>query len=148
MFQALGSSTSYDGSNGSPLSWHKLGQMKKLLLFFSGPFCLLNTGVQPLVPAQTQTWHNTSNVNKLKISLLSCWMKTHHLALHCLADLRCSREAIRDHWFFPYFITAALRISSCINNEIRQTREMYYRLHSLHFFCNSLQIFFFLQNSR
>jgi hypothetical protein len=22
-------------------------------------------------------------------------------ALHCLADLRCSSEAIRDHWFFP-----------------------------------------------
>lgn len=33
-------------------------------------------------------------------------------ALHCLADLRWSNEAIRDHWFFPYFITAALRISS------------------------------------
>lgn len=33
-------------------------------------------------------------------------------ALHCFADLRCNNEAIRDHWFFPYFITAALRISS------------------------------------
>lgn len=52
----------------------------------------------------------------------TCWMKTHHLALHCLADLRCSREAIRDHWFFPYFITAALRISSCVNDQLRKTQ--------------------------
>lgn len=35
VLQALGSSTSYDGSNGPPLSRHQLGQMKKLLLFFS-----------------------------------------------------------------------------------------------------------------
>ena len=35
-------------------------------------------------------------------------------ALHCLADLRESREAMRDHWFLPYFITAALRISSSV----------------------------------
>lgn len=37
---------------------------------------------------------------------------TYHLALHCLADFLCSNEAIRDHWFLPYFITAAFRISS------------------------------------
>lgn len=61
-------------------------------------------------------------------------MKTHHLALHCLADLRCSREAIRDHWFFPYFITAALRISSCVNNQIRQT-QMCYGLNILSLLC-------------
>ena len=36
----------------------------------------------------------------------------YHLALHCLADLRCRSEAILDHWFLPYFMTAALRISS------------------------------------
>lgn len=53
---------------------------------------------------------------------ITCWMNAHHLALHCLADLRCSREAIRDHWFFPYFITAALRISSCVNDWLRQTQ--------------------------
>jgi hypothetical protein len=33
-------------------------------------------------------------------------------ALHCLADFLLRREAIRAHWFLPYFITAALRISS------------------------------------
>lgn len=37
---------------------------------------------------------------------------SYHRALHCLADFRCSKEAIRDHWFLPYFITAALSISS------------------------------------
>mmetsp|Transcript_13589 Transcript_13589/g.32268 ORF Transcript_13589/g.32268 Transcript_13589/m.32268 type:complete len:274 (-) Transcript_13589:136-957(-) len=35
-----------------------------------------------------------------------------HRALHCLADLRFNREATRAHCCFPYFITAALRISS------------------------------------
>lgn len=33
-------------------------------------------------------------------------------ALHCLADFLCSRDAIRLHWFLPYFITAAFKISS------------------------------------
>lgn len=37
---------------------------------------------------------------------------TYHLALHCLADFRWRSEAILAHWFLPYFITAALRISS------------------------------------
>lgn len=37
----------------------------------------------------------------------------YHLALHCFADLRTSNEEIRDHWLSPYFMTAALRISSC-----------------------------------
>jgi hypothetical protein len=31
-----------------------------------------------------------------------------------LADLRVSNDAMRDHWFLPYFITAALRISSSV----------------------------------
>lgn len=66
-------------------------------------------------------------------------MKTYHLALHCLADLRCSRDAIRDHWFFPYFITAALRISSCVNNQIRQTFYIYYGFDFLSLLCNSHQ---------
>jgi len=35
-------------------------------------------------------------------------------ALHCLADLRTRREEIRAHWFLPYFITAAFRISSSV----------------------------------
>lgn len=42
---------------------------------------------------------------------------TYHLALHCFADFRCSKEAIRDHWFLPYFITAAFRISSLERKE-------------------------------
>lgn len=39
---------------------------------------------------------------------------SYHRALHCLADLRTSSEEMRDHWFLPYFITAALRISSSV----------------------------------
>mmetsp|Transcript_47895 Transcript_47895/g.97894 ORF Transcript_47895/g.97894 Transcript_47895/m.97894 type:complete len:225 (-) Transcript_47895:190-864(-) len=35
-------------------------------------------------------------------------------ALHCFEDLRESKLAIRDHWFFPYFMTAAFRISSSV----------------------------------
>jgi hypothetical protein len=34
--------------------------------------------------------------------------------LHCFADFLTSSEEMRDHWFFPYFITAALRISSSV----------------------------------
>ena len=44
---------------------------------------------------------------------------THHLALHCLELFLCRREAIRAHWFLPYFITAAFRISSCIHTHTR-----------------------------
>merc|ERR1719397_1970674 len=39
---------------------------------------------------------------------------SNHLALHCLADFLCSKLAIRLHWFFPYFITAAFMISSSV----------------------------------
>lgn len=37
---------------------------------------------------------------------------THQRALHCFADLRTNSDEIRAHWFRPYFMTAALRISS------------------------------------
>ena len=35
-------------------------------------------------------------------------------ALHCLADLRTSNDEMRAHWLMPYFMTAALRISSSV----------------------------------
>ena len=35
-------------------------------------------------------------------------------ALHCFADFRVSKLATRAHWHFPYFMTAALRISSSV----------------------------------
>lgn len=199
VLQTLGSSTPYDRCNGPPLSGHKLGQMKQLLLFFSGPFCFLDAGIQPLIPADKKPRYKTiirtdnlveidslvkqglhpspyiknktkNNHTLLKSSkvvslntsartylhISSVWqllvtrsssispftslktevrqglrkyllliliqlhlsVKTHHLALHCFADLRCNKEAIRDHWFFPYFITAALRISSWVNSQV------------------------------
>lgn len=39
---------------------------------------------------------------------------THQRALHCFGDFLESSEATRAHWFFPYFMTAALRISSSV----------------------------------
>jgi hypothetical protein len=44
-------------------------------------------------------------------------MRAHQRALHCLADLRTSSDEMRAHWFSPYFITAAFRISSCRDSE-------------------------------
>ena len=39
---------------------------------------------------------------------------SYHLALHCLADFRFKREATLAHWFLPYFMTAAFKISSSV----------------------------------
>ena len=39
---------------------------------------------------------------------------SYHLALHCFADLRFKREATLAHWFLPYFMTAAFKISSSV----------------------------------
>lgn len=48
----------------------------------------------------------------MNLIFLDLALLTYHLALHCFADFLCNKEAIRDHWFLPYFITAAFRISS------------------------------------
>ena len=50
MLQALGSGAADDWSDGSPLGGHQLGQMQQLLLLLSGPLCLFDAGVQPLIP--------------------------------------------------------------------------------------------------
>lgn len=50
VFQALGSRSSNDWSDGPPLSRHQLGQVQEFFLFFSGPFCFLNAWIQPLIP--------------------------------------------------------------------------------------------------
>lgn len=102
MFQTLSSSPSYDRSNGPPLGGHQLGQVKQLLLLFSGPFCFLDTGVQPLVPTdrnkargeglyftlhkerfeslkkKSQTQETTINVCRRLINLM---FLTHHTSL-------------------------------------------------------------------
>ena len=39
---------------------------------------------------------------------------SYHRALHCFADLRTRSEEMRAHWFLPYFITAAFKISSSV----------------------------------
>lgn len=42
-------------------------------------------------------------------------------ALHCLADFLLNNEAILPHWYLPYFITAALRISSYARGQQQRT---------------------------
>ena len=39
---------------------------------------------------------------------------SYHLALHCLADFLFNKEATLAHWFLPYFMTAAFKISSSV----------------------------------
>lgn len=58
--------------------------------------------------------------------LLLAAVAAYHLALHCLADLRTMSEEIRAHWLRPYFMTAALRISSC--RERQTTMSMLLRV--------------------
>ena len=39
---------------------------------------------------------------------------SNHLALHCLALFLANSDATRPHWFMPYFMTAALSVSSSL----------------------------------
>lgn len=48
--QTLGRCTSNNWGDGPPLSWHQLGQVQQLLVLLARPFCLLDAGIQPLVP--------------------------------------------------------------------------------------------------
>lgn len=136
MLQTLGSGSSDDGGNGSPLGGHQLGQMEQLLFLLSGPFCLFDARVKPLVPIhkdqcmtsemqhpghpllliRSLTGAVTLQANIAmthdNLNVADFHRITYHLALHCLADFLCRSDAIRDHWFLPYFITAAFRISS------------------------------------
>ena len=79
-------------------------------------------GVRPTMGAMVRHWvgmslarcssfSSSSRVHSVFLMLGSS--HSYHRALHCLADFRTSRDEMRAHWFSPYFITAALRISSC-----------------------------------
>jgi len=65
-----------------------------------------------IIFAKCSSFSSSSRVHS--VFLMEGSSHSYHRALHCLADLRESSEAIRDHWFLPYFITAALRISSSV----------------------------------
>ena len=78
-------------------------------------------GVRPTIGAMVLHWQgkilakcnsfsSSSRVHSVFLILGSS--HSYQRALHCLADFRTKREDIRDHWFNPYFITAAFRISS------------------------------------
>mmetsp|Transcript_14021 Transcript_14021/g.37875 ORF Transcript_14021/g.37875 Transcript_14021/m.37875 type:complete len:206 (+) Transcript_14021:2102-2719(+) len=62
--------------------------------------------------AKCNSFSSSSRVHSVFLMLGSS--HSNHLALHCFADLRTSRDEMRAHWFRPYFITAALRISSSV----------------------------------
>ena len=76
------------------------------------PFYLEKSVLQKVVEDQLSNWF------RALVFAPPPWKRgDSHLilpTLHCLADLRWSSEAILDHWFLPYFMTAALRISSSV----------------------------------
>jgi len=61
--------------------------------------------------ARCSSFSSSSRVHS--VFLIAGSSHSYQRALHCLADLRTSSDEMRAHWFRPYFITAALRISSC-----------------------------------
>ena len=105
-------------TNSSPLRGHQLSEVQQLLLFFTCPFRLLDGWVKPLVPSIV--WEEVTRqphiVGSECFALAWCQHRSAgpYRALHCFEDLRFINEAMRAHWFFPYFITAALRTSSSV----------------------------------
>ena len=77
----------------------------------------------PMIGAIVRHWHGislarcssfSSSSRVHSVFLIEGSSHSYQRALHCLADLRVSSDEMRDHWFLPYFITAALRISSSV----------------------------------
>ena len=131
MLEALCSCSSYNWCNCAPLTWHQFSKMKQFFFLLATPFSFLDWRIQPFEPNNykicllygytviSMTWHSIEII-------FSIWSQiTNHLALHCLADFRWSNEAIRDHWFLPYFITADFKISSYLNKINSFTRCNY-----------------------
>jgi len=50
--------------------------------------------------ARCSSFSSSSRVHS--VFLMAGSSHSYHRALHCLADLRTSREEMRDHWFSPY----------------------------------------------
>ena len=76
-----------------------------------------------MIGAIVRHWHGislarcssfSSSCRVHSVFLIEGSSHSYQRALHCLADLRVSSDEMRDHWFLPYFITAALRISSSV----------------------------------
>lgn len=59
-------------------------------------------------------WIEKKGERQGKTFLMEGSSHSYQRALHCLADLRTRREEIRAHWFLPYFMTAAFKISSSV----------------------------------
>jgi hypothetical protein len=66
------------------------------------------------VKLQVQKKRTEHRAVELLTFLMDGSSHSYQRALHCLADLRTRSEDMRAHWFLPYFMTAALRISSSV----------------------------------
>ena len=82
VLDALGRSPPNNRGDCAPLGGENFREMQEFLLFISRPFCLLDLGIEPLIPTNNRLVN--SNV-------------TYHLALHSFADFRTSRLDMRDH---------------------------------------------------
>ena len=79
--------------------------------------------VLPTRGAMVRHWHgynfakcsNFSSSSRVhSVFLIEGSSHSYQRALHCFADFLLSKEATRAHWFLPYFMTAAFKISSSV----------------------------------
>ena len=62
--------------------------------------------------AKCSNFSSSSRVHS--VFLIDGSSHSYQRALHCFADFLLSKEATLAHWFLPYFMTAAFRISSSV----------------------------------
>ena len=62
--------------------------------------------------AKCSNFSSSSRVHS--VFLIEGSSHSYQRALHCFADFLLSKEATRAHWFLPYFMTAAFKISSSV----------------------------------
>ena len=79
--------------------------------------------VLPTRGAMVRHWHgynfakcsNFSSSSRVhSVFLIEGSSHSYQRALHCFADFLLSKEATLAHWFLPYFMTAAFKISSSV----------------------------------
>lgn len=110
MLDALRGRAADEGGDRAPLGRHELGEVEKALLLVSRPFRLSDARVEPLVPpglglrARGTGGGGEPSTGRNRLPR----------GLTCLHVFLGSSDETRAHWFMPYFMTAALRISSSL----------------------------------
>lgn len=120
VLQALGSGPPNYRGDGPPLRGHQLRQVKQLLLFLAGPFCLLDAGVKPLVPGTHQHNNLTSRLTlttQIYISICIC---------------TCITLTTQRRYFIQIYKRLELHILSCIRSIINIKNAIWLHLHSKH----------------